>query len=595
MPSYKEYISAISDYFKNLETSPEFSDYADFQKKYFDFSDFYDKEFGDTENPEYEKILEDLGNQFQEKRAGLLKLFAEQAKDIPGLTENGELLEQVKSFVLTQVDNNLQIKPPRPLVPGSNKIKKFYYPIYKNKAQQTNSHTGGKMEEKKITQVMRESLNILGMDDEAINALKYDEALSILRDKSEILARLDHVADTQKITQKMRESLNALGMDDESINALSFNDALGILRDKEEISQKLDDLSTALNKKDEKEELRPTEGENPTAVPTHENLHWIDEKAQDYEKMKETGNTAIKTITPDKEAGTFTAEVDNATVTYSSPNDVTVSKGANYSVFDTMMKEPSNAGKAVRIPEDASEEFKTNLFVAAVLNGHKVNGAEDLTLDAATLAKIGLTDEQKAQLKAALPNKPKEEIQEEKNPKPQEEKPSEKVVEAIAKLEEPKAKLAELVETGKVSATISSNMETKKSEIAFNFDATKGGTQADADEANRLLTEALKSVDMLRQKTLPADKDAAHQTAIDNYAIKSAQLGLIRSVYQPEQSETVKAMDRIRAKKLGLIDEEVRKKDGTTVQTLEGNNRNNYETKLSPAILKRVQATHEVK
>lgn len=422
MSELKTYISAISEGFRELESSKEFRDYADFYKKYSNFIDFYSEKFDGSEKPEHEEVLEELAEQFNEKRHELLLFLAERTKHIPGLSKDGKLTETAQSFVLHQIDNNLMLNPPEPLIPSNKKLKKFYYPIYKNAAQQGEE----KMEEKKITQKMREGLNALGMDDETINALKYDDALSILRDKEEISQQLDHITETQKITQEMREELNSLGMDDESINALSFNTALGILRDKEEISQKLDELSLDSNRKDEEEEIKVNEGEKSTPAPTNENLDWIDEKVRDYNGMKEAGNTAITAITPDKSAGTFTAEVDNATVTYSSPNDVTVSKGANYTVFDTMMKEPSNAGKAVRIPEDATPEFKTNLFVAAVLNGHKVNGAEDLTLDAATLAKIGLTAEQEAQLKAALPNAPKEEgetekRQEEKIPEPQEE------------------------------------------------------------------------------------------------------------------------------------------------------------------------------
>ena len=579
MSELKTYISAISEGFRELESSKEFRNYADFYKKYSNFIDFYSEKFDGSEKPEHEEVLEELAEQFNEKRHELLLFLAERTKHIPGLSKDGKLTETAQSFVLHQIDNNLMLNPPEPLIPSNKKLKKFYYPIYKNATQQGEE----KMEKFELNDIEKKACEYLQLDPSS-----FSNKESLLK---EIKAK-GLVIENNNLIDNQMETLVYSGAPE--------NDEERKLKEAHEYSLRddgIDPNDLPSNKKEE--ELRPTE-KKPIAVPKLENLHWIDEKVRDYNGMKEAGNTAITAITPDKSAGTFTAEVDNATVTYSSPNDVTVSRGANYTVFDTMMKEPSNVGKAVRIPEDATPEFKTNLFVAAVLNGHKVNGAEDLTLDAATLAKIGLTAEQEAQLKAALPNAPKEEIQEEKtqeekNPKPQEEKPSENVVEAIAKLEEPKAKLAELVETGKVSATISSNMKTKKSEIAFNFDATKGGTQADADEANRLLTEALKSVDMLRQKTLPADKDAAHQTAIDNYAIKSAQLNLIRSVYQPEQSETVKAMDRIRAKKLGLIDEEVRKKDGTTVQTLEGNNRNNYETKLSPAILKRVQAAHEVK
>jgi hypothetical protein len=452
------------------------------------------------------------------------------------------------------------------------------------------------MDNQKITQEMREGLNALGMDDETINGLSYDVASDILRDKDEISKKLDNITDNQKITQEMREGLNALGMDDETINALKFNEALGILRDKDEISKKLDELSIAANKKPE-EIIVHEQDTPPQPTPAeHTDMHWIDEKIRDYTEMKTAGNTAIKEFNGDKTAGTFTAEIDNGTVTYTSPNDVSVTKDSSYKVFDTMMKEPSNAGKAVRLPEDATAEFRTNLFVAAVLNGHKVNGAEGLELDEATLAKIGLTPEQKAQVLAALPK------QEEKAPaekttqeKPAEEKPSEKVAEAITKLEDTQAKLAELVKDGKVSATISSNTETKRSEIVFNFDASKGGNQANADEANKLFTEALKSIDELRQKTLPADETLRKQAVVDNYAIKSAQLGLIRSVYQPEPSEAVKAMDRVRAKKLGLETGEVKNKNGDTVKTLEGDALNNYQSKMSANILSRIKAGHEGK
>ncbi len=161
----------------------------------------------------------------------------------------------------------------------------------------------------------------------------------------------------------------------------------------------------------------------------HTDMHWIDEKIRDYTKMKEDGKAAIKEFNGDKTAGTFTAEIDNGTVTYTSPNDVSVTKDSSYKVFDTMMKEPSNAGKAVRLPEDATAEFRTNLFVAAVLNGHKVNGAEGFELDEATLAKINLEDKQIAQVRAALSKQEKAPAEKTTQEKPAEEKPSEKVTE----------------------------------------------------------------------------------------------------------------------------------------------------------------------
>ncbi len=174
---------------------------------------------------------------------------------------------------------------------------------------------------------------------------------------------------------------------------------------------------------EENEELRFHEGTAKQETHKNEDIHWIDEKIADYTAMRDAGNTDIKEFVGDKTAGTFTAEVDNGTVTYTSPNDVSVTKDSSYKVFDTIMKEPSNAGKAVRIPAEASKEFKTNLFIAAILNGHKVNGAEGLELDEATLQKSGISEEQKAIVLAALQNKPEEKNQ------PKDEEKTEKIAE----------------------------------------------------------------------------------------------------------------------------------------------------------------------
>ena len=411
MSDFKTYSSAISEAFKKLEASNEFRDYAEFSSQYDSFINFYDEKFENAENPEYEKVLEELNNQYKEKRNGLLKLFTEQVKDIPGFKENDKLSDQIESFVLNQVDNNLQVTPPQPLVPSNKKIKKFYYPIYKNAMQKNNSQQGEeKMEKFELNDIEKKACEYLQLDPSSFS--NKESLLKEIKDKGLVI-------ENNNLIDNRMETLVYSGAPE--------NDEERKLKESHEYSLRddgIDPNDLPSSKKEEEEELRPTEGK-PALVPTNENLDWIEQKVQDYTKMKEAGNASITAITPDMQERTFTAEIDNATVTYSSPNDCVVSKGANYVVFDTMMKEPSNAGKDVRIPEDASPEFKTNLFVAAVLNGHKVNGAEDLTLDADTLAKINLTDEQKAQLKAALPNAPKEEKTEEKTeekaPKAQEE------------------------------------------------------------------------------------------------------------------------------------------------------------------------------
>lgn len=257
------------------------------------------------------------------------------------------------------------------------------------------------MSEKNITVEMRHKLNALGMDDVAIDKLSYDDALGILKNENESSKKPDEKTDEKKITPEMREDLNRMGMDDATINGLTYNDAAGILKDKKEINESLDNLNT----------LKINEGQEDVTPPVYHSVdvHWIDKKVIEYNKMKAAGNTDIKNIIPDKAAGKFVAEVDNGSITYTSENEATISHGASYKVFETMMREPSNAGKTVRIPDDSTEEFKTNLFVAAILNGHKVSGAEGLELDEKTLSKIPLTEAQKARVIAALPKEEKNE------------------------------------------------------------------------------------------------------------------------------------------------------------------------------------------
>ena len=440
MSKYEEYISNLSDSFKKLEASDVLSDFADFNKKYSDFLDFYDEKFGKNENPEYKKVLEELGNTFTEKREKLLKFFSEQTrgKDIAGLFKDGKLDKDARSFILTQVDNHLMVTPAQPIIPSDKDLESFYRPLY-NK-----SLTTTKLE---LNSVQIQACALAGLDLSEFENNDLDTIKAAWEKKGFIIEngfvfRKGANAPVEK--KELRDAMHALlkrSHPDKHMENEGYYQSLFELVNNvnNELSEQQLSLEDKKNKNTELAVIQKTEivkykDEQDTTAPQpkpaeHTDLHWIDEKIRDYTEKKNAGDVAIKEFSGDKTAGTFTAEIDNGTITYTSPNDVSVTKDSSYKVFDTMMKEPSNAGKIVCLPEDATAEFRTNLFVAAVLNGYKVSGAEGFELDKATLAKIDLDDTQKAQVRAALQKQEEATQEKTSQEKPSEEKPSEKVTE----------------------------------------------------------------------------------------------------------------------------------------------------------------------
>lgn len=414
MSNYEEHLSAFLECFEEIKKSKELQDFADYHKKYNEFMAFYDDKFGDSENPEHEEVLQEMSDKYNQKREAIVQLFAEQAKDIPGLIEGGKLAEQVRSFVLIQVDDSIMVTPPKPLVPDSRKIEAFYQPIYED-SKNLKELTQTKLD---LAPIEIQACALAGLDlseyehkdIKAIRAAWEDKGFII--ENGNIFHKNDH---TPIKKEEMKDAMRALlkrSHPDKHLENEAYYQSLFelVTTASDEVSTQQPYLENKNNKntmlmvipKTELTKYEERKKPEDTEEDSHKDLHWIDQKDLDYKKMKAAGNNYIKSIIPDKTAGTFTAEIDNGTITYTSPNEVSVTKDSSYKVFETMMREDSNAGKTIRIPDDASPEFKTNLFVAAVLNGHKVNGAENLELDEATLAKIGLTPEQKAQVLATL-------------------------------------------------------------------------------------------------------------------------------------------------------------------------------------------------
>lgn len=138
----------------------------------------------------------------------------------------------------------------------------------------------------------------------------------------------------------------------------------------------------------------------PEDKTNEETPDWVKEKAKWYKAQAEEGK--IENYEQDTSKEGFAAKFNNAEIHYSSPDDVTVSPDADYKVFDTMLKEPDNKGRPIEFPDNASKEIATRLYAACVLNGNPMQGAVPTELDAETLAKSGLSEEQIKQVQDHL-------------------------------------------------------------------------------------------------------------------------------------------------------------------------------------------------
>ncbi len=138
----------------------------------------------------------------------------------------------------------------------------------------------------------------------------------------------------------------------------------------------------------------------PEDKTNEETPDWVKEKAEWYKAQAEEGK--IENYEQDTSKEGFAAKFNNAEIHYSSPDDVTVSPDADYKVFDTMLKEPDNKGRPIEFPDNASKDIATRLYAACVLNGNPMQGAVPTELDAETLAKSGLSEEQIKQVQDHL-------------------------------------------------------------------------------------------------------------------------------------------------------------------------------------------------
>lgn len=123
----------------------------------------------------------------------------------------------------------------------------------------------------------------------------------------------------------------------------------------------------AENNKPAGETLRVSEGKKGTPTAEQEK-DWIAKKQEWFGSHKENFE-GYSSIYPNEEnKSEFKVGLYGGTISYSSPNDAVISEGADFKVYDVLLKDPDNKNKVIEFPQDASEHLTTMLFAAAVLN-----------------------------------------------------------------------------------------------------------------------------------------------------------------------------------------------------------------------------------
>ncbi len=97
---------------------------------------------------------------------------------------------------------------------------------------------------------------------------------------------------------------------------------------------------------------------------------WIRRKAEYYNSIKDS----LQNYQRDESfTEGFSATFNGAKVTYTAPDNVNVSSNAKIEVFETIVKDPENAGKNINFAE-MPHDMAIRLAAACVLNGKKMSG-----------------------------------------------------------------------------------------------------------------------------------------------------------------------------------------------------------------------------
>lgn len=346
------------------------------------------------------------------------------------------------------------------------------------------------------------------------------------------------------------------------------------------------------NKK--KEALKVHVGEPNAEDKTNDEIpDWVKRKAEYYQGLADKGE--ITDYKQDTSKQGFAAEFNNAEIHYTSETEVTVSEDAGFKVFDAMLKEKDNAGRPVEFPENASKEVATRMYAACVLNGNPMQGAVPKELDAETLAKCGLTEEQIKQVQEHMAASQQQNNEQQKNGEEhseqkngEEKQISAKAQEDIKKLTEIRNNFNKMKQDGKIAIQ---KDEHGKPQIV----AGEKGSPEDVKAATAIMQEAADLVKAGLESNRGENTKLETQEQKDtNESLRQQQIENLRTRMSPEQTKAHQdkqdARDLVMAARLGITPKDTKVTDhkGNEVTAKTGEDLNSYQSKLSKETMARL-------
>lgn len=370
--------------------------------------------------------------------------------------------------------------------------------------------------------------------------------------------------------------------------------------EKEDKEDNKKETSEKSEKEDENEENKKKEalkvhvGEPNAEDKTNEEIpDWVKRKAEYYQGLADKGE--ITDYKQDTSKQGFAAEFNNAEIHYTSETEVTVSEDAGFKVFDAMLKEKDNAGRPVEFPENASKEVATRMYAACVLNGNPMQGAVPKELDAETLAKCGLTEEQIKQVQEHMAASQQQNNEQQKNGEEhseqkngEEKQISAKAQEDIKKLTEIRNNFNKMKQDGKIAVQ---KDEHGKPQIV----AGEKGSPEDVKAATAIMQEAADLVKAGLESNRGENTKLETQEQKDtNESLRQQQIENLRARMSPEQTKAHQdkqdARDLVMAARLGIVPKDTKVTDhkGNEVTAKTGEDLNSYQSKLSKETMARL-------
>ena len=370
--------------------------------------------------------------------------------------------------------------------------------------------------------------------------------------------------------------------------------------EKEDKKDNKKETSEKSEKEDENEENKKKEalkvhvGEPNAEDKTNDEIpDWVKRKAEYYQGLADKGE--ITDYKQDTSKQGFAAEFNNAEIHYTSETEVTVSEDAGFKVFDAMLKEKDNAGRPVEFPENASKEVATRMYAACVLNGNPMQGAVPKELDAETLAKCGLTEEQIKQVQEHMAASQQQNNEQQKNGEEhseqkngEEKQISAKAQEDIKKLTEIRNNFNKMKQDGKIAIQ---KDEHGKPQIV----AGEKGSPEDVKAATAIMQEAADLVKAGLESNRGENTKLETQEQKDtNESLRQQQIENLRARMSPEQTKAHQdkqdARDLVMAARLGITPKDTKVTDhkGNEVTAKTGEDLNSYQSKLSKETMARL-------